>query len=309
MGKEKIFDQPIFIMSLDTELIWGPTKREYRELLRKNKDKLRGSIDFLIRILEKRQIPVTWAVVGHLFLDSCEKGSCLTHKNMVEFGYEKEWYKDPYSDINHDPLFYGKDIIEKILSSSVEHEIGYHSFSHVIFPEIPVELAEREIREAKKIEKEWGIEFKSFVFPRNEIAHVDTLKEYGFKIYRGENDSRYDPMRSVFIHKFQGAIDKVIAPSVEPEWEDGIWKIKSSMFFCDPQIKFSVLTKAKIGLYRAIRSKKVFHIFLHPHNLILYPTLKDDLDKFLGIVAKKRDEGKIEVMTMGEFVEILNETA
>lgn len=165
------------------------------------------------------------------------------------------------------------------------------------------------MRAAKKIEKEWGIRFKSFVFPRNEIGHVDVLRENGLKIYRGENAGRYDPLRSVFIHKFQGAIDKVIAPPVEPEWEDGIWKIKSSMFFCDPQIKFSVLPRAKLGLYRAIRSKKVFHIFLHPHNLLLYSSLKDDLDKFLAIVAKKRDEGKIEVMTMGEFVEALDGTA
>lgn len=80
------------------------------------------------------------------------------------------------------------------------------------------------------------------------------------------------------------------------------------MCFCDPQIKFSVLLRAKLGLYRAIRSKRVFHVFLHPHNLLMYPSLKDDLDKFLRIVAKKRDEGKIEVMTMGEFSEVLNRT-
>lgn len=307
MSKEKIFDQPVFIISLDTELIWGPTKSEYRNLLRKNKEAVRESIDVLINILERYQIPATWAVVGHLFLDSCEKESCLTHKNMVEFGYRKDWYEDPYTDIDRDPLFYGTDIIKKILSSSIDHEIGYHSFSHVVFTEITKEVAEGELSEAKKIEKEWGIKFKSFVFPRNEIAHLDVLKEHGFTIYREKNAGRYNPMRSVFIHKFQGAVDKVIAPPVEPEWRDGIWGIQSSMCFYDPQIKSSVLLRAKIGLYRAIRSKKVFHIFLHPHNLLMYPSLKDDLDKFLALVAKKRDEGKIEVMTMSEFGKVSNE--
>jgi hypothetical protein len=101
----------------------------------------------------------------------------------------------------------------------------------------------------------------------------------------------------------------MIAPPVEPEWEDGIWKIPSSMHFCDPQIEFSVLLRAKLGLYRAIRSKKVFHIWLHPHNLLMYPSLRDDLDKFLAFVAKKRDEEKIDVMTMGEFGEVLNGNA
>ncbi len=300
-----MLDKPIFMISLDTELIWGSTKSEYRNLLRKNKESVRKSIYFLLDILERYQIPVTWAVVGHLFIDSCEKERCLTHKNMVEFGYRKEWYEDPYTDINRDPLFYGRDIIEKVLSSSVNHEIGYHSFSHVVFTEISRELAEGEVREAKKIEKEWGIKFKSFVFPRNEIAHIDVLKENGFKIYRGENLGRYDLSQSFLIRKFNGGINKIIAPPTEPKWMDGIWEIPSSMFFCDPQIKFSVLPRAKLGLYRAIRSKKVFHIFLHPHNLLIYSSLKDDLDKFLAHVSKKRDERKIEVMTMGELASYL----
>ena len=158
-----------------------------------------------------------------------------------------------------------------------------------------------------KLAKEFGIGLKSFVFPENKIGHVDVLKKYGFKIYRGKNLGRYDISQSFLIRKFNGGIDKVIAPPTEPRWVDGIWMIPSSMFFCDPQIKFSVLWRAKLGLYRAIRAKKVFHVFLHPHNLLLYSSLKDDLDRFLGIVAKKRDEGKIEVMSMEKFVGALDE--
>ena len=99
----------------------------------------------------------------------------------------------------------------------------------------------------------------------------------------------------------------MIAPPTEPKWMDGIRMIPSSMYFCDPQIRFSVLPRAKLGLYRAMKSKKFFHIFLHPHNLLMYPSLKDDLDKFLGVVSKKRDGGEIAVMTMGEFAEVLND--
>ena len=46
---------------------------------------------------------------------------------------------------------------------------------------------------------------------------------------------------------------------------------------------------------------------LHPYSLLLYRSLKDDMDKFLGVLAKERDEGKIKVMTMGEFREYLTE--
>jgi len=301
-------DKPTFIISLDTELIWGciaaPSSKVV-SLMKADKKKGRGCIDILLSLFEKYNIPATWAIVGHLFLDHCEKKNGIAHKNMSRF--KKDWYSsDPCTNIQKDPLYYGKDIIAKILSSSVKHEIGYHSFSHVVFSECSQEVAEAEVKEGIKSAEEFGITLKSFVFPENKIGHIDLLRKYGFEIYRGKNLGRYDLSQNILIQKFNGGIDKIIAPPAEPKWMDGIWEIPSSMFFCDSQIKFSVLPRAKIGLYRAIRSKKVFHIFLHPHNLLLYPSLKNDLDKFLRIVAKKRDEGKIEVMTMGEFAEVLN---
>ena len=310
MDNEKIFDQPTFILSLDMELIWGyvayPSSKEV-SLMKHDDKKVRGCIDTLLALFEKHNIPATWAMVGHLFLDHCECEDGIPHKDMPRF--KKDWYSsDPCTGIERDPLYYGKDIVETILSNRVAHEIGYHSFSHVVFSECNREVAEAEIKEGMKLAKEFGITLNSFVFPQNKIGHVDILKEYGFKIYRGENGRRRcDPSQNILIRKCNGGINELIAPPVEPKWMDGIWKIPSSMYFCDPQIKFSVLPRAKLGLYRAIKAKKIFHIWLHPHSLLLYPSLKDDLDKFLGIVAKKRDEGKIGVMTMGEFAEALDE--
>ena len=306
----KELNKPTFIISLDMESIWGYaayTSHKDIDLLKRDATKGRGCIDILLNLFEKHNIPATWAVVGHLFLDHCEKEDGMPHKEMPRF--KEDWYScDPCTDIQKDPLYYGKDIVEKILSNRIVHEIGYHSFSHVVFSECSREVAEAEIKMSDKLAKEFGIKLKSFVFPENKIGHVDVLKENGFKIYRGENLGRYDLNQSFLIRKFNGGIDKMIAPPTEPKWMDGIWMIPGSMFFCDPQIKFSVLPRAKLGLYRAMRSKKVFHVWLHPHNLLMYPSLKDDLDKFLGIVSKKRDEGKIEVMTMGKFAEVLDGT-
>jgi peptidoglycan/xylan/chitin deacetylase (PgdA/CDA1 family) len=307
-GYLEMIDRAVFVISLDVELLWGavlyPTLEGVR-LLKNDSKKGRGCVDTLLNLFLKHNIPATWAVVGHLFLDHCECEDGMPHKDMPRF--KENWHSaDPCTDIQRDPLYYGKDIVEKILSNRIEHEIGYHSFSHVVFSECSREVAEAEIKEGTKLAKEFGITFKSFVFPENKIGHTDVLRENGFKIYRGEDLGRYNLNQSFLIRKFNGGIGKMIAPPAEPIWMDGIWEIPSSMFFCDPQIKFSVLPRAKLGLYRAIRAKKVFHIFLHPHNLLLYPSLKDDLDKFLTFVAKKRDEGKIEVITMGEFAEHQN---
>ncbi|RCV66154.1 Peptidoglycan/xylan/chitin deacetylase [Methanophagales archaeon] len=306
MVKETI--KPIFIISLDTELIFGvlhSLSHESTSLMKKDDKKVRGCIDGLLDLFEKHNIPATWAIVGHLFLEHCEKEDGIPHKDMPRF--KEDWYSpDPCTNIKRDPLYYGKDIVKKIISNRIEHEIGYHSFSHVPFSECSREVAEAEIKMGIKLAKKFEITLKSFVFPWNKIGHVDVLKENGFKIYRDENLGRYDLSQSFLVRKFNGGMDKMIAPPAEPKWANGIWEMPASMLFCDPQVKFSVLPRAKIGLYLAIRSKKVFHIYLHPHDLLRYSSLRDDLDKFLAVVAKKRDEGDIEVMTMGKFAEVLN---
>jgi peptidoglycan/xylan/chitin deacetylase (PgdA/CDA1 family) len=109
---------------------------------------VRGCIDTLLNLFEQHKIPATWAVVGHLFLDHCEKEDGIPHKDMPRS--KEDWYSsDPCTDIKRDPLYYGKDIVEKILSNRIEHEISYHSFSHVAFSECSKEVAEAEIKEGE----------------------------------------------------------------------------------------------------------------------------------------------------------------
>lgn len=186
----KELNKPNFIISLDTELFWGYAgypSSDVVSLMKNDNRKVRGCVDLLLSLFEKHNIPATWAVVGHLFLDHCECEDGIPHRNMPRF--RADWYSaDPCTDIQRDPLNYGKDIAEKILSNRIEHEIGYHSFSHVVFSEYRREVAEAEIKEGLKLaKKEFGLTLKSFVFPENKIGHVDILKKYGFKIYRGYN--------------------------------------------------------------------------------------------------------------------------
>ena len=301
---EEVWDKPTFILSLDTELIWGyvayPSSDAGR-LMKSDDKKGRSCIDSLLNLFEKHNISATWAVVGHLFLDHCECEDGIPHKDMPRF--KEDWYSsDPCTDIQRDPLYYGKDIVEKILSNRIEHEIGYHSFSHVMFSECRRGVAEAEIKEGIKLAKEFGIFLKSFVFPEDKIGHLDVLKENGFRIYRGRIFKRGNANQRVPIRKINGAIDTLIAKPVEPRLVDGIWEIPSSMLFSAPfPFTITLLPRAKIGIYRAIRSNRIFHVWLHPQNLLYQPSLAKYLDKLLAFVSKKRDEGEIEVMTMGEL--------
>lgn len=307
MAKGKIGIPPVFIISLDFELLWGHvaySEAEAVSLMNNDARKGRGATDCLLGLFERYNIPATWATVGHLFLDHCVKKDGLPHPEMPRFN--KGWYSwDPCTDLSRDPLYYAKDVVEKIMASKAGHEIGYHSFSHVNFSECSPEVAEAELKAGQELAQQLGITFKSLVFPENAIGHVDLLKKYGYQIYRGKYLRRYHPDQNRLLRYVNGAIDRYAAPTTEPLWRDGIWEIPSSLFFFDRRFAPTLLFRARRGIDSAIRSKRVFHVYLHPYNLLMDASLPHKLEELLSYVARKRDQGKLRVLTMGQLAELL----
>jgi hypothetical protein len=301
--------KPVFIISLDVELAWGfilHNESKILNLLQRDVQKTKGTIDRLLKIFGTYNIPATWAVVGHLLLDS-EDILRENYRNMPQF--KEGWIDwDTYSKISNQTLYRGPELVQKVLSNSASHEIGLHSFFHLPFSKCSHEVAEAEITQGINAAQKMGISLKSFVFPENLIGHLDVLAKYGFQIYRSKDMTRYDNTKNFVNRKFAGAFDKIIAPPVSPSRENGIWSIPGSIYFLDSQAPFSLVPRVKCGLKRAIRTKKVFHIWLHPWNLLLYNTLERDLAKILESVAQEREKNNLQVMTMGEFANYLNST-
>lgn len=301
--------KPIFIMSLDCELLWGAVQHPNTrgaKTLRSDPRAGRGAVDFLLNIFEKYNIPATWAILGHLFLDSCNCENGIPHQNMPRF--KDDWFScDPCNNIDRAPLYYGRDIVDKILSSPVKHEIGLHSFSHVPFSECSRDVAEAEVREGIMAAKKLGIAVKSFVFPYNTVGHVDVLRDNGFEIYRGQNIEGPKANQSFFTRSIKRVVDRMIAWPVEPKWSDGIWELPSSAYLSPPLFPYTLLPKVKRGISQAIRLKRISHIFLHPHDLLAYPSLEKILEEVLTFVAQNRDQGKLQVMTMAELAAYLND--
>ncbi|MDY6833341.1 MAG: hypothetical protein SVY53_00885 [Chloroflexota bacterium] len=282
--------QSTFIMSLDTELAWGfllhPKSRALTSL-QNDPSYGRDMVTFLLRLLEKYYIPATWAIVGHLFLKPGE-GRPLISKDMASF--KENWLDWEFYNnyIAHSPLYCGGDIIERILSCRVSQEIGLHSFFHLPLPQCSKQVVTDELEIGVKLAREKGIAPRSFVFPGNDIKHIDILESAGFQSYRGKNLPRWNLLNT-------------INSSNPPKKKHGLWEVPSSICFVDPLLPSSLLPRARILLSNAIRKMEVFHVFLHPHNLLTQPSLAKYLDQFLGTVARKRDEGKLQVMTMQQL--------
>lgn len=301
-------DNAYFVMSLDFELAWGVVNddKSILSVLKRRESSCRTSIFSLLNALERYDVPCTWATVGHLFLSHCEKDETFPHKDMPRF--KDSWFsQDPCSNLARDPLFYGKDIVERIMSSTVKHEIGYHSFSHVNFAECSRRVARAEMEASREIGKDFGIEFKSFVFPRNEVGHIDLLKEFGFRIYRGRKVGRWKENQSLPARKINGLADRILISPVTPILKECVWEIPTCLHYWNPKSPLSSLWQARLGIRRVVKRKGVFSVYFHPWELVYNRTLEKSVKALLSFVSDIRDRGEITVVTLGELSAILDQ--
>ena len=129
----------VITISADFELAWAWQWSKQKDALKTAINKSRATrknISNILEVAEKYNIPITWATVGHLFLKSCN-----SHKEMSQLkSFENDFWKfnnsdwfinDPYSNYKEEPHWYAPDLINQIIKSPVNHEIGCHTFSHI----------------------------------------------------------------------------------------------------------------------------------------------------------------------------------
>lgn len=286
------------VISIDAELAWG--FHDLDDPPQRRINGARAAWHRLLSLLDRFEIPATWAVVGHLFLESCD-GEHRTHPAPPG------WFaRDPGGDAMSQPNWFGRDLIEAIRNASVKHEIGSHSFSHVVFdaPRTDRELASAELRASVEAAAPLGESLRSFVFPRNRVGHRGVLAEHGFDCYRGPAPRRIDhtPLRP--IAKLAGVTPPIVTPSID---EYGLVDVPPSLDLygfeglarsvAEPVIGDPVVRQAERGADEAANSDGVFHLWLHPNNL----TEEADFERLQRVLAcLDRRRGDLAFKTMGK---------
>ena len=304
-------ERGVFTVSIDFEMIWGTISRHGPEAFRTQcEEERRIIIDRLLALLTEFEVPATWLVVGHLFLDSCNRNhrtsqidsvlSCIP-SNTIQSG-----------DMNS--LFCARDLVRKIQACNVPQEIGCHTFSHAIFTKQTTtrERAEAELAACVSLARELGIVMRSFVFPENRIGYLDLLREHRFTCYRGaewhERGHLPDLVRRL-THLWlvcTAASPPVHLPEFGPE---GVWNIPGSMMYFPMHgrrrhLPLSLrVNRAGKGLEAAAQQNRIFHLWFHPTNLA------DETESmFAGLrsifqhAARLRESGCIDFKSMGSIV-------
>lgn len=197
---EAVSEEPTLVISADVELAWawryerGSTNP--RQTSATMVQRTRENMPKLLRLFDEAKAPVTWAVVGHLFLDRCERLDGIAHPNLPRIPFfsgehwqftSGDWFDaDPCSDWREAPEWYAPDLIRLIAASGVPHEIACHSFSHIDCSDrfCPPEVLDAELAVSRRIAERWGLSLETFVFPGNLAGNFATLKRNGFLAYR-----------------------------------------------------------------------------------------------------------------------------
>jgi peptidoglycan/xylan/chitin deacetylase (PgdA/CDA1 family) len=292
----------VLIISADFELAWAfrfsKNQKDPVANAKLRAQRARKNVLKILELCEKYDVPITWATVGHLFLESCSKDNGKAHENLENLNHFEspfwkfdsgDWFKDdPCSNFKKDPEWYAPDLIKNIIDSKVKHEIGSHTFSHIDCREsvCSPSVFKSELNECIKVAEPYNVKLKSFVFPGHTFGNFDLLPEYGFTSYR----TNY---RNILGY-----------PIKHP---NGLWEHESSAEF---NIRPTWSTKYQIYRYkkiidRAIKNKTNCHFWFHPS--VNSQFVSDIMPSVLEYISQRKDE--IFITTMGEYTDWLNNNA
>lgn len=293
-----------FIFSLDAELAWGHYDRFHAGLFSPDGSRERWAIEQLLDLFDEFQIVATWAFVGHLFFNECEK---CTVCPILEWRGKYDTFKAIYETAH--PLWYGADIVRAVLQRKMPHEIAFHGYTHRIFDEGLSEAGVRtEIEEWLRLAARQNLIPRTVIFPRNQINYLDLFQSYGFSAFRGEETQptlcSLPFIGRVFRRYYYELAALLPPPLYEPAIDpSGLVNVPSSRWLFGFNRKLEGLLdgcglhtlrlrQIVQGIRRAGRENLTIHLWAHPFE---FRSERDvlKLRYLLGYVAEEIDQGRM----------------
>jgi peptidoglycan/xylan/chitin deacetylase (PgdA/CDA1 family) len=281
-------------ISADFELSWAWRGWRSAEETRERATRERLNVPHLIGLLEEYGIPITWATVGHLFLEGCGRGEDgRAHPQMPRppvmvnppamSRWIGDWYRhDPCTDYRTDGLWYCPDLIEQILGSKVRHEFGSHSFSHISFlaENSTPDLVEQELAQCQAAMSPFHLSARSLVYPYNQMGHHydSVLAKFGITCVR---------------HR-----DPLVRLSYPERLSSGVYKLYESMNLRRAS-HYDYIEKARMFLDESMQRHAAYHIWFHPSD----PTelFEHEFYEIIQEIAARRRAGQLWVTTMANL--------
>ncbi len=286
-----------FILSLDCEGKWGVadalTPRHRREL---TDQRLREAYAAILEILDEYGIEATFAFVGGF---SQSPRDFARIRPEIEAlvprapGYLGAALRD--IDASGGAGWHGHALVDAVGSARVDHELALHGVTHVPWTSVDAAFAEAEMRMFNSLQGPVR-DSRTFVYPRNLVAHTEVLARYGFAGFRTARPAR--PRALSLLSEF----NMFESPEL-PLRSDAIIPIPAG-FFLNWRRGLRRLVPPAVTRIRMRRlldaaeaSGAVVLCWLHPENIASAPSTLELLRTLAHDVANAREAGDCEVLT------------
>ncbi len=317
-------EQGVFTISLDFELRWGDLQAFAREVYRENLLGVRRAIPEILQLFSDYGIHATWATVGFLFFSG--RDELLENLPDILPAYTKEELS-PYPPIastgnseEEDPLHYAPSLVEQIAASKGQ-EVATHTFSHYYCLEDGQtgEAFRADLRAARRVARERGIELCSLVFPRNQFneEYLSICAEEGIIAYRGnqrnwmyeasttDGESRLKrPARlaDVYLNLSGHNGHEAAVLGEKPPFDIPASRLLRPVSSMAAWLEWLRLRRIKDEMSHAARNGLFYHLWWHPHNF------GADVDANLAFLRQVlahyqqlREQYGMESLNMGEI--------
>ncbi len=286
-----------FILSFDCEGKWGVadvlTSGHQREL---SDERLNRAYRAIIDILEEFDLPATFAFVG-VFAQSAA-GFAQLRGSIEALGASSRAYLSRALreiDSGTGSGWHGRHLVEAVTQSRTRHEIALHGVTHVPWTTIDEASAEAEMAIFEALEGPVR-ESRTFVYPRNLVAHPEVLARHGFAGFRTARPARPRVLSLLSEFNLFAKPDNVeqsgqiihIPAGFFLNWRSGLRRL------VPPEV---TRLRARKLLDAAARADSIVHYWLHPENVASAPSTLELLRALAEEVVRSRDCGGCEVVT------------
>jgi hypothetical protein len=298
------------VLSIDFELRWGVQERlGYSvDTYRRNLEGVVDAVPAMLEVLRGWQAKATWAIVGAI---ACEGWEELEARAPAAPRYTTLPNLDRAVLRRLDPtgrLHFAPALVASVRGTPGQ-ELGSHTFGHVFLREAGFTEQDAEADAAAMsalFRARWGAAPSSFVFPRNQVAHLPVLRRAGIKAFRTNPSAWYwDATASHQQTRGSRALRLLdaFAPLGRRTYRVGSEGAQRSSHF----VRFNLPGLAWRAHLRRIahdaaraETGEIVHLWWHPHNLGAEPRkgaqrLAELLDTVSDAVRSSR------FLTMGEL--------
>lgn len=294
-----------FLLSFDCEGKWGMVdclSPRHRQLY--TTANLEATYRTLTSLLRKHGIDATFAFTSAFCLTADRFGRLRPEIERLGAGAEA-WFGPAFQAIDADE---GEGWFAPACFDAVRthdgHEIASHGFSHLPWqaPYATRQALDAELALCRRIPAFGADAVRTFVFPRNQVAHQDLLLARGFVGYRGARPSmgRLVNFASEFNLRTrsedggaEGGAPMEIPAGYFLNWRYGLRRGVPAAL---------TVQRWRNIIRHAARSGGVVHAWTHPENFLDGHEMFPMLDEILRFVAEMREAGRLEVLTNTQYI-------